>query len=226
MLSVCLHIHLGCSVTKCRPTAVHGALTHCELLSQEASHLYCRVERGATPRRLASELGSQANSMSAVPPLPSSMLRFSGQQASQLPGKTLPSPEQPEPVQFEESVQSKPSRGPSQAAGPSQQQQEKQQQPPSASQLPAVVASIGAGAAVGVAAASAAKPLAAEGPNHKSKVIPLSPYSKSCMPRAIPLCRPLHLCRLSNCIPMPLVQGLVRVRNLKISRCDSTHCMR
>ncbi|CAL5224103.1 g6734 [Coccomyxa viridis] len=130
-----------------------------------------RVERGATPRRLASELGSQANSMSAVPPLPSSMLRFSGQQAIQLTGKTLPSPEQPEPAQFEESVQSKPSRGPSQAAGPSQQQQqqEKQQQPPSASQLPAVAASIGAGAAVGVAAASAAKPLAAEGPNHESK---------------------------------------------------------
>ena len=154
------------------------------------------------------------------------MLRFSGQQAIQLTGKTLPSPEQPEPAQFEESVQSKPSRGPSQAAGPSQQQQqqqEKQQQPPSASQLPAVAASIGAGAAVGVAAASAAKPLAAEGPNHESKVILLSPYSKACMPRAIAICRPLHLGLLSNCIPMPLVQGLVRVRTFGIFRCDSTH---
>ena len=42
-----------------------------------------RIERNATPRRLASEMGSQANSASAVPPLPASMLRFSGQGAGQ-----------------------------------------------------------------------------------------------------------------------------------------------
>ena len=141
------------------------------LLSVEIQWLSCRVERGATPRRLASELGSQANSMSAVPPLPSSMLRFSGQQVSQQPAEALPSPEQPEPVQFEEPVQSKPVTSPSQPANPpQQQQQEKQQTPPPASRLPAVAASVGAGAAVGMAAASAAKPHAAEEPNHSSKV--------------------------------------------------------
>ena len=45
--------------------------------------MVCRIERNATPRRLASEMGSQANSASAVPPLPASMLRFSGQSARQ-----------------------------------------------------------------------------------------------------------------------------------------------
>ena len=50
-----------------------------------------RIERNATPRRLASEMGSQANSASAVPPLPASMLRFSGQGAGQ-PGARQPGP--------------------------------------------------------------------------------------------------------------------------------------
>lgn len=48
-----------------------------------------RIERNATPRRLASEMGSQANSALAVPPLPASMLRFSGQGAGQ-PGARQP----------------------------------------------------------------------------------------------------------------------------------------
>ena len=136
--------------------------------------LSCRVERGATPRRLANELGSQANSMSAVPPMPSSMLRFSGQQVSQLPGKTLADPEQPEPVQFEEPVQRKPVTDPSHPADLSQQQQGMQQTPAPALHLPAVAASAAAGVAGGTALASAAKPLAAQGPNHHSKVILLS----------------------------------------------------
>ena len=59
----------------------------------------CRIERNATPRRLASEMGSQANSASAVPPLPASMLRFSGQGAGQ-PGGGQPGPaaEQRQPL--------------------------------------------------------------------------------------------------------------------------------
>ena len=57
-----------------------------------------RIERNATPRRLASEMGSQANSASAVPPLPASMLRFSGQGAGQ-PGarQSGPAAEQRQP---------------------------------------------------------------------------------------------------------------------------------
>ena len=137
--------------------------------TSDAQGLSCRVERGATPRRLASELGSQANSMSAVPPLPSSMLRFSGQQPGQQPAKTPAAAEQPERVTFEEPVQSKAASGTNRPADLSQQQQQqKQRTPPPALQLPAVAASIGAGAAGGMAAA---RPLAAEVPDHDSKVI-------------------------------------------------------
>jgi len=135
--------------------------------------MLCRVERGATPRRLVSELGSQADSMSAVPPLPASMLRFSGQPSAQKP----PSTERSEPVSSEDLPQSK--QGVSQSkpdavGGQPANAQQPQQRATAALQLPNAAASASVGAVAGAAtdsvAASATKPQAAEQTHHISRV--------------------------------------------------------
>lgn len=135
--------------------------------------MLCRVERGATPRRLVSELGSQADSMSAVPPLPASMLRFSGQPSVQKP----PSTERSEPVSSEDLPQSK--QGVSQSkpdavGGQPANAQQPQQRATAALQLPNAAASASVGAVAGAAtdsvAASATKPQAAEQTHHISRV--------------------------------------------------------
>ena len=149
----------------------------------------CRVERGATPRRLVSELGSQADSMSVVPPLPASMLRFSGQPSTQ----KKPSTEHSEPVTFEDMPQSKQDvdqSKPDAVGGQPANAQQPQQRAAAALQLPHAAASAGvgaaAGAAAGMAAASATKPKTAEQTNHISRVSislkPASPgYSTMCL---------------------------------------------
>ena len=130
-----------------------------------------RVERGATPRRLASELGSQSNSASAVPPLPASMLKFSGQRSGQRPAAGA---EQAEPASSVQAAQ--PALG-SAAAGSGQLAAGQQQQQPPASQLPAMAPAAGAGAAVGAAAAAAAAldSKRAEDSNRISQVCTLMP---------------------------------------------------